>query len=385
MTSRHRDASNTEHQVEQNNINALHTSKHDWLLHSFDGVETSHLKANSKADDNEGHHIHHPVNASLSVQLEENERATVKKNHHPALGYIFMTIAVMGITFIHLFGKLAYFYNPKLSNYDVALFIGIWVTVIFIPVAIYNKIEISVFKLERGGAIAMLASALLALSINIVMMKGIAMISLGKGTLIFWTNPIFVIFLAYIILSEKLELTNVLCAIGAFIGIYFLTLNMNDEGKSDSYMGIVLCMISALIQAGIQIAVRFCYLYNVHWLVRPVYVGIFHLILTVSMMIFFPGSLEPWNYSKGDILLLSMCGIGWVMIVSSINLAFKYETASRLTPLNYIENVFTLLADVIVFGYVFVATDYIGMAIISVWIVIPAAQKIIAENAKQEQ
>lgn len=37
--------------------------------------------------------------------------------------------------------------------------------------------------------------------------------------------------------------------------------------------------------------------------------------------------------------------------------AYKFEQASRLSPCVYLENVLTLLADVLVFAYVFRLTD----------------------------
>jgi len=44
----------------------------------------------------------------------------------------------------------------------------------------------------------------------------------------------------------------------------------------------------------------------------------------------------------------------------------KYESASKLCPILYFENVVTLIADAILFGYSFALTDYIGIAIISI-------------------
>ena len=69
------------------------------------------------------------------------------------------------------------------------------------------------------------------------------MISLGKSTLIFNLNPIFCIFLAFILLGEKLELLTIVSAIGAFGGMYFLTLNQNKGNDSNPILGIILATI----------------------------------------------------------------------------------------------------------------------------------------------
>ena len=42
----------------------------------------------------------------------------------------------------------------------------------------------------------------------------------------------------------------------------------------------------------------------------------------------------------------------------------QYEEAAKLTPLLYLENVFTLLADSYLFHYHFTMTDYIGILIV---------------------
>ena len=54
----------------------------------------------------------------------------------------------------------------------------------------------------------------------------------------------------------------------------------------------------------------------------------------------------------------------WVALSSLhivFNFAFRYHKASKLAPLLYLENVFTLLADAFIFDYTFVLTDYIGI------------------------
>lgn len=102
-----------------------------------------------------------------------------------------MTFAVLGITTNHLFGKLAFFYNPNLSNFDIVFFIGIWVSLIYIPAALINGVSLNLLKLRRKVCIGVIISLLLAVAVNNVMQKGISMVSLGKSTLIFNLNPIF--------------------------------------------------------------------------------------------------------------------------------------------------------------------------------------------------
>lgn len=143
---------------------------------------------------------------------------------------------------------------------------------------------------------------------------------------------------------------------------------MNKAGGNDqdSVLGIFLVTLSAVIQGSIQIAVRTISIYGVPWLLRPAYVGIFSFIFSMGVMIILPDAINIYAYTMTDILFLSLSALGCALCIANINLAFRYASASRLTPINYIENVFTLLSDFLVFGYRFVETDYIGMGIISV-------------------
>lgn len=64
----------------------------------------------------------------------------------------------------------------------------------------------------------------------------------------------------------------------------------------------------------------------------------------------------------------------------ALNVAFKYQKASKLAPLMYTENVFTLLSDAFIFNYTFILTDYIGITIVTVCLLIPAIQKMRADS-----
>ena len=105
--------------------------------------------------------------------------------------------------------------------------------------------------------------------INIIMIYGISCIPVGKSTLVFSLNPIFWIFLAHFILGEK-ELP-IFSTIGAFIGIYFLTINKpNETDESNNVLiGFIWVFISAWLQAMVMIVVRILNIFQVHPFFRP--------------------------------------------------------------------------------------------------------------------
>lgn len=82
------------------------------------------------------------------------------------------------------------------------------------------------------------------------------------------------------------------------------------------------------------------------------------LTFALAAKVINPNIIDFMNYTWSDAIYLSMSA--WGMTLSSVpmTLAFKLEKASKLAPLNYTENLFTLLSDVLIFNYTFVGTDY---------------------------
>ena len=191
------------------------------------------------------------------------------------------------------------------------------------------------------------------------------MISLGKSTLIFNLNPIFCIFLAYILLGEKLEFLTIISAIGAFGGMYFLTLNQIEGNDSNPILGITFATFCAFTQGLIQINIRIMSVCKMSWILRPALNGMLHLIFAIIIIIFFPGTINFTEYDMYDVVYLALSGMGVVLSMACYNWAFTFERASRITPISYVENVFTVICDVAVFNYIFVSTDYLGMGLIA--------------------
>ena len=100
------------------------------------------------------------------------------------------------------------------------------------------------------------------------------MISVGKSTLIYCTNPMFSMILAYFVLNEKVTKLVIVSTIGAFVGIYFLSMNkQNSESDTNVILGIVFVLISAFFQAVIFVSVRMLNVCYMPITFRPFYVG----------------------------------------------------------------------------------------------------------------
>jgi len=140
------------------------------------------------------------------------------------------------------------------------------------------------------------------------------MISIGKSTLIFDLSPLFCIILAFFLLAEKLDPVSMISAIGAFCGIYFLTLNKaadEEEGEGKSLiMGIFLVFLAAWLQASIMILVRMLNIHQVHYLYRPLYIGVVFMGFSILVLVIAPHKMNFPNYDFYDMLFMYGSGLG---------------------------------------------------------------------------
>ena len=289
------------------------------------------------------------------------------------IGFVLMLWYVLSLTLFHLFAKIAFINNPNITNFDWLLFCGMMMTPTYIIISKYKREPINILEYSPPAVRFFTISIFLALSVNILMLYGISLIPVGKSILVLSLNPIFLIILAYIFLGEK-ELP-IFSTLGAFIGIYLVSLNkpVNEESE-DNIIGFIWVFVWAWLQALINISVRILNIYQVHPFLRPIYIGAWYLILTISMMGLSPSIMAFPDYELLDIVLLWLSGLGATMFHVFLNYAFRYQKASKLAPMYYLEDMFTLLADAFIFGYSFVDSDYTGILIIAFCVLTPTVK-----------
>mmetsp|Transcript_7184 Transcript_7184/g.6375 ORF Transcript_7184/g.6375 Transcript_7184/m.6375 type:complete len:101 (+) Transcript_7184:213-515(+) len=100
--------------------------------------------------------------------------------------------------------------------------------------------------MPKKPLIALFMSIFVSLLTQLGLFKAISMIPVGKSTLIFSTNPIFSVILSFLILKEKLSKSIIFSALGAFIGIYFLSLNTENSEEGESLiLGMSIVLVCA--------------------------------------------------------------------------------------------------------------------------------------------
>ena len=136
-----------------------------------------------------------------------------------------MLVAVVGLSMKHIFAKMCYFHNPKITNVDILLFFGLWIAVFYIPAAKYNGLSFNVMDYRLKVTMVMFWSVILSLLVNFWMLWGISMISVAKSTVIFNLNPILTVILAFFLLRERIDKYTVVTVFLAFIGVLLMSVN----------------------------------------------------------------------------------------------------------------------------------------------------------------
>ena len=176
-----------------------------------------------------------------------------------------------------------------------------------------------------------------------------------------------------------LSLILTFCSFG---GVYLLTLNKPDDSVDASMevIGYLLVLTSACLYGLLFVILRTLSLYKINMLVSPLYIGTGTMIQSIFLMIFTTDVLHFESYQGTNLVILGIIMVCSVIGQFTWTAASTYSAASKMAPLNYAENVFTLLADILIFNYKFISTDVLGMIVIVTCLAVPVIQKIIATN-----
>ena len=110
--------------------------------------------------------------------------------------------------------------------------------------------------------------------------------------------------------------------------------------------------------------------------ISPLYLGFGTMGQTIFVYFFIPSQLNFGSYDKVNLACLIIVLITVIIGQYSMIAANKYSAASKMAPIGYAENVFTLLADAVVFNYHFILYDMLGIIVIVIFLAIPIIIKL---------
>ena len=208
--------------------------------------------------------------------------------------------------------------------------------------------------------------------VNITVTNGLIFIPVSKAILIFSLNPLFCAIIAAIFLKEHISLVSIGSTLGALGGIYLLIQNKPHDAvdASNEFLGYILVFLSAWL-FGLQLVfLRALNLYKLNVLISPFYFGVSTNIQTVILLIFYSDLLH-FEFYSANLFYLWLIGVSGSLLQIFLILANRYGMASRMAPIAYLENIFSLFADIWLFQYKFILTDIFGMLVIVLCLAVP--------------
>ncbi|CAI2372988.1 unnamed protein product [Moneuplotes crassus] len=321
-------------------------------------------------------------NASkISVSLFEvscvSDKDTNEKSGY-IKGILLMATTTLIWTIIHISIKYMFSISPNMSAFDSISVVAYSLVPFYYIYAKIEKVNVNIFSFTPKMRLVILLRVAVGLLNNICLFFGLQYVSIGKGILIWSMSPLFCTITAAIFLKEKITFQNIGLILFSIFGVYLLTLNKSEDPEvaSNEILGYCLLVTSAFLYGLLFVILRTMSLNNVHTLISPLYFGLGTLLQNIFIMIFMPGLLHFEEYKGTNLICLGILFIGVVAGQFTFMASTKYTSASGLAPIAYSENIFTILADIVIFNYHFIFTDMIGIVIIALCLVIPIVQKI---------
>ncbi|CAI2369359.1 unnamed protein product [Moneuplotes crassus] len=328
------------------------------------------------------HNVSHPSKISMSL-LEPSCVVEPEGEYHYeqsyAKGVSIMLINTLIATVLHVSTKYMLTVSPEMSPLDSVSMMGYSCVPCFYLYAKYKNVNVYLFNFKPKVQLVILVRVGVGLCNNFCLWYGFQYISIGKAILIWSISPLFCAITAAIFLKEKITYQSIGLILFSIVGVYFLTLNKSDDPKvaSNETFGYCLMVASAFLYALLFVLLRTMSINGVHAFVSPLYFGTGVLIQNFIIIIFFPGALHFSAYIDKvvNISALLIMMVGCVVGQYTWMTAIQYAPASKLSPIGYSENVLTILSDIVIFNYHFIMTDFLGIAIIILCLVIPLMLK----------
>ena len=202
----------------------------------------------------------------------------------------------------------------------------------------------------------------------------------SKATLISSLHPLLVSICGYFFLKESLTKVDVIAVFGAFFGVLIMNLNKTDSTKIETSeyltsLGIILCSITVFLGVGVTLTIRLMNK-HLHYLMNPAYFAFTLMFMALCLLVAYPSIYNFEYYTVADVAIMAVSGFIHFVAQNIISIAFKYEEASKISPLSYSVGVYLMISDFFIFGYLFSFTDVIGAGMVICFLLSPIIYKV---------
>ncbi|CAI2373766.1 unnamed protein product [Moneuplotes crassus] len=296
-----------------------------------------------------------------------------EKSNENVKGIILMLIAGVNFTMASITCKMVYARNDYLNGIDYLLVRSIIHVSISSMQILYAKVNI--FDVKKELRLVLILRSTIGVCGMPCYFIAIKYIPLSLGTLIFNINPLIVGILSYLILKENITWLKVIALVGAFTGIFILTFHKDEDYQAGQFymLGLILVGINCCTAAANSLTLR-ALNKQIHYLLSPFWFFCTSLLLALVILAVYPSAYHFSKFTIPDltIFLLSALFTYGGQILSSKSL--KYAEASLITPLQYLNILYFLITDIVVFHSKFTVTDATGGALILISLMAPVCQ-----------
>lgn len=158
----------------------------------------------------------------------------------------YMLISIASFSMMSFLVKTGYHINPNLNQWDVVMSRAV-ISTIFMSIQV-KLCNVNISNFDGVGTYLFLTS-FIGIASYIFLILSLNYISAAISALIIYSNPIFVVFLAYIFLKEKVTKYDIISVILVIGGCYIVIAGGSTSGESNSLIkGYILAILGCITQ-----------------------------------------------------------------------------------------------------------------------------------------
>ena len=269
-----------------------------------------------------------------------------------------MALASMSLSLVNISTKLL-LDSSTIKTYEVAYWQGLVVSVTLICILSYQEEKAGrgadFFKVPKEVRTPFILRGVFGFTSNILLFQSLHYIPLSKMTVLFYTNPIFIALIAYVMLKIKMTNFDIAGILATFIGVYIFSMdpfNNDPTAKSLEFnstewwsdlFGTFIALLGSANTAGAMIAIRKVG-GQAHFLMLGLVWGLANALCSL-LIIFVSGDFQSTPYGWTEIKYLAMAAFGVTSFQICVTLAFLKEQPARVAPLGSLQLILNCLFD----------------------------------------
>lgn len=269
-------------------------------------------------------------------------------------GLIFFIIYCLLVTSMNVLIKLTT--ESSISSISVMFWQYVIAFVLILPVVVFNKkIGFKTKKLHwhvlRGVA---------GFGTTYCLFEAVKLINLATTTLLIYSAPLWVLLLSRLFYKEAISLR---ASVGMIIGFIGVALSLSPNTAHVNGFGVGMAALGGFLFAVVLLVSQKLDETEPHVRVLAYY----FIIAIIAILCFFLPQLHLTQLSHItvlDWLYIAGIGVGQVVSLGCMLIAYEYASAGKLASLNYLVILFSAIAQYLVWHTFMPKTEYLGASLI---------------------